>query len=64
MAHESAPSLHQLIGDALDRAARLKEESRTAVESIRTSSAALQRTVATVQRGREARAAGQRDRHA
>ena len=51
------PVLHDLIAKALTRAAFLQEESRIAVEDVRTSIDALAQTVATIQRRRAAWAA-------
>ena len=49
------PPLHDLVGDALIRAARLQEESRMALESLRMSTATLEHTVEMVHRRRAAR---------
>jgi hypothetical protein len=54
------PSMHRLIGDAVMRAARLQEESRTAVAQIIATTAELERTVAEVDRCRARRAFGNR----
>jgi len=54
------PSLHRLIGEAVARGARLQEESRVSVDAVRASTAALERTVADIHRGRARRAFGKR----
>jgi hypothetical protein len=51
------PSLHRLLGEAVARSAWLQEQSRAALDDIRESTAALERTVAAIHRDRTARRA-------
>jgi hypothetical protein len=51
-------SLHQLIGEAMIRAARIQEESREAVAQARAVTAALERTIDESRRRRARRAFG------
>jgi hypothetical protein len=52
------PSLHRLVAEAVTRGGRVAERSRAAVEEVRASAQALERTVDEVQRARERRRFG------
>jgi hypothetical protein len=55
------PSLHDLVSDALTRAARAQDESRMALDAMRATTDALEQTVA---QAHYSRAARQRERPA
>jgi hypothetical protein len=52
--------LHEVIGEAIERGARLVEESRVAINEIQDSIAALNQTVAAIRRARAERLDGTR----